>query len=283
MKLALVSGILAVGLTTSNAQSDRQSVDHVGDTYEIRLEQESRSEGAGSSSNSRSQNTLIERVLEVLEFDLTRATSGDDRDREWQFPARVQRFNDGRLLLINTEELIVRNSLWLERGGMNSSDCGRWVFTWNAFKIECDPQSVLAVLEPYILRLSELRDGAYLEEEGTVEPARLNGLPADVSEILQANFTVDPDAVRRQNANTDIIIAQIRGDAPLDLETALALRSSDDISGRLTVTIETDTTGQIIRRVRNTQIEVVKTDGTTEITHATQTAIRNRIPSQERQ
>jgi hypothetical protein len=95
-----------------------------------------------------------------LEFDLPRETSLEDRARDWQFPARVFASSNRPLQLLNRLELEARVRSWLKRGGLTEALCGRWVFTWTGFKIECDPNSVLEMLETYNLRLSDLRDGA---------------------------------------------------------------------------------------------------------------------------
>ena len=119
------------------AESGPQYTDRVGDVYDIRLERESEQTGNGSSGSSRTRMALIERVIErrehgvVLEFDLPPEMSAEDRAREWQFPARVFKSWDGSLELLNSAQLETRMQAWLERGGLDRTACGRWIFTCN--------------------------------------------------------------------------------------------------------------------------------------------------------
>jgi hypothetical protein len=144
--------------------------DRVGDIYELRLESTSETTGDRSSSSSRSVNTLQERVVALrddgveLEFDLPADATQEDRSRSWQFPARVLKSVGLPLQLLNGPELETRGRAWLAGAGLTEAACGRWVFTWTAIKIECDPQSVLQILEAFDLRLNDL-----LESKATCE------------------------------------------------------------------------------------------------------------------
>jgi hypothetical protein len=109
----------------------------VGDTYEITQTRDSARGGSGSSGSSQDKDTIIERVtglradgLELL-YDLPDAATADERAGNWQFPARV----DG----------------WLKAAGWSRSVCGHWIFTWTAIRIECDPQSVIKVVQSHVL------------------------------------------------------------------------------------------------------------------------------------
>ena len=124
----------------------------VGDTYEITLTRDSAQQGShGSSGSSHDKDTIIERVIGLradgleLQYDLPSAATADERAGNWQFPARVFKPFGGPAQLLNGPELEARVDGWLKAAGWPRTVCGHWIFTWNAFRIECDPQSVLAM------------------------------------------------------------------------------------------------------------------------------------------
>lgn len=248
-----------------------QVQDRAGDAYEIRLVNTSEtSSDNGSSGSSRSGGMLIERVVAVhddgveLEFDLPPETTAEDRAREWQWPVRVLKAGDGSLRLLNTPELEARIGAWLALGQMTREACGHWIFTWNAFKIECDPQSVLATLRPYDLRLGDIRDGDPYTERGGLGPTLLrmesNG-PEGFTFI--AETPIDPEFVRRERAESDVVVAEIMGGEPLALEAALQARSADQVTGTITTTLATDSQGRIVRRTTVTRM-TTEADGAVE-------------------
>lgn len=278
-----------VGLSIQACVShpDATRVDQVGDIYEIQLQRESKTSSDKSSGSSSSRASLIERVIEVvsdrliLEFDLPLDTSAEDRALEWQFPARVYRALDGSFTLANAAELKSRNQTWLEQGGIDPSNCGKWIFTWTAVKIECDPESVLQVLESFDLRIDDLRAGAMYIENGALEPKpltvkqknNLGGLS------LVVEMVVDPEAIRTERAESDVVVAEIMGDPPLSFEKALQDRLADQISGTISVTIDTDGLGRVVRRERFFEIEIRKENGSVEKEEITETVQRELVSS----
>ncbi len=215
--LALLLSLLL--LPTGEAIAE-QWQDRVGDLYQVRLERLSETAGDRSSGNSRDVWTLTERVIAVhegnveLEFDLPQESSAADRARSWQFPARVLLSPTDALRLLNESDLEARVGAWLQSGGLTREMCGRWIFTWTAIKIECDPQSVLGMAEP-LVRPNALRDGTPYSEMGMREPGLLRASPGTDGATFRAELQVDPDAVRRQRAETDVAVAEMLGNAPL--------------------------------------------------------------------
>src|SRR6185312_8972559 len=95
------------------------------------------------------------------------AASGRSRSperRNWQFPARVFQPFGGPAQLLNGPELEARVDGWLKAAGWSRTACGHWIFTWDAFRIECDPQSVIKTVQSFDLRSADLREGAPYEE-----------------------------------------------------------------------------------------------------------------------
>ncbi|MBE9193858.1 hypothetical protein IQ219_00610 [Synechocystis sp. LEGE 06083] len=262
-------------------QSDAfQSPDHVGDSYEIRLESESHSTGDNGSGSSSSRSTLIERVLQVqadgveLEFDLPSDTPPEQRMREWQFPARVFKSSEGTLDLLNVTELESRLDIWLERGGVDRVHCGKWLFTWTALQINCDPYSVLETLKMYDLRLGEIHPGRVLNDALAKAPAPLKIEVGSEANTYVADFELDPDLLRRRLAETDVAVSEIMGPRPLSLAEAIEARSSETISGALRMSLEIDPEGRVIRRTRLSNTEIKQMDGSVHRTTVTETVYR---------
>lgn len=246
----------------------------VSESYEITSVRDSSEEtSAGGTSSSHDQDALIEKVIAVeangleLEYDLPQPVTQDERLRNWQFPARVFRSLDGKLQLRNAPELETRLVGWLKAAELSRSSCGHWIFTWNAFKIECDPQSVLKTIEAFDLR-TDISEGATYQA--------INARPATVTRkssgpngtIFEVVMDIDPDAVRRARAETDVVVGEISR-KPLTLDQAMAARSKDAISGTVLVRFETDSARQVFRKTEITKLETKKADGETETQVAT--------------
>ena len=282
--LHIIAAAIALMLHPGDPQpSPAQVQDRVGDTCEIRLMNISEtSSDNGSSGSSRSGGMLVERVVAVrddgveLEFDLPSDTTAEDRARDWQWPARVLRSADGSLQLLNTPELEARIDAWLALGQFPREACGRWIFTWNAFKIECDPQSVIDTLRLYDLRLGDIHDGASYTEPGGLRPTllRLDSSGPEGS-VFVAETLVDPDFVRRERAQSDVVVAEIMGE-PKSLEAALQSRSEEQVTGGITTTLITAADGRVVRRTRVTSLVTTATEGVVE--RSTSTLMTERRP-----
>ena len=262
--------------------------DRAGDAYEIRLESVSETSGNGSSGSSRSAEALVERVIALhdsgieLEFDLPEQASPRDRAGSWQLPARVLKSPGHPLQLLNASELEMRVRVWLQSGGMSQAVCGRWVFTWTAIKIECDPESVLQMLEPFDLRLGDLRDGTLHNEPGArgSAPLRTDSLDSGGA-TYAAEMEIDPDVARRERAKMDVAVAEMSGKAPLALEVALQAREVERFSGTIATTFEVDSAGRVTRRRRITQIEIAGQAGSLERQTRTETVERRLVSRYE--
>jgi hypothetical protein len=257
----------------------------VGDTYEIRIERvSSENSSAGSSGSTHDLDVLVESVIAVrdagveLKFDLPRSATAEDRARTWQFPARVLRPPHGPLQLLNGPELDRRLNRWLEAAGWTRAICGRWIFTWNAFRIECDPQSVIQTLEALDLRPGDWVEGAPYHEAGGRGPAVLRrGARGSKGATLIVEMEVDPEAVRRERAEADIVIAEISRRESLALDAALQAHASERISGTIRITFETDAAGRTMRRTKVTQLEIEGPDHVRETRTVRQTVERRLV------
>ena len=253
-----------------------------GEEFEIRTSYATRSgsdDGASSSSNGR--NAYVERVVAVrpdgveVEFDLPSDTSAEDRKRVWQYPARVLRTPDGRLELLNQAELAARIDRWLAAWKIPREACGRWVFTWNAFKIECDPQSVLTLLEPIDLTLRSVTEGRPYRDPAAREAAPItlqSRTPAGTTYVVTA--ALDADAVRREMAEAEVVVGELMGQ-PVSKEAANERFASVELEGTVTVTLETDAFGVVRRRTRLIEQRQKGRDGDV---RSTRTEVVERLP-----
>lgn len=258
----------------------------VGDQYKITKSYETSSEtSAGSSGSSSGSNALVERVIGAgeggleLEYDLPYGASVEDRARTWRFPARVLRPSSGSMQLLNRIELEARVDVWLQAGGMTREACGRWIFTWNAFRIDCDPELVIETLNSFDLRAEHLIDGAPYDDVGAISSGTLRKKAAgEYPETFVATLQIDPDAVRLARAESDVVVGEIMGE-PVTLEEALSKRAKEVTSGTILVTLEADRMGNVWRRTRVIKMETTLANGEHERETTTETVERH--PLQE--
>jgi len=277
--------LVALFAVATSARAEPAQLFHAGDTYEITRVRDSSNERNGTSSGStHDQDTISERIeavrpdgLELL-FDLPEGTTADERRQAWQFPFRVFKPFDGSLKLLNAAELETRVVAWLKWGKMTRSACGHWIFTWNAFKIECDPQSALETARAFDPTLPDLRDGAIYHDSYASRPTQLTMKNRSDGRIFTASLVIDPNAIQRDRAQSDVVVGDITR-KPITLESALAQRSKEAISGTIEVLIDTDAAGGIRRMTKITKLATKKTDGTVETETVNETLQRRLISS----
>ena len=260
----------------------------MGERHEIAKRYETSNEGGGSTGTSRGHDAIEERVIGIrqdgveLEYDLLSSATPQDRAREWIFPARVLRQADGSLRLLNRSELEARLKRWLRAANWTRKICGRLIFTWNAFRIDCDPESALEVVRTYDLRSVDLREGATYQLPGARGAGSLRRVSSGADgRTFRVVLDVDPDAVRRDRAESDVAVGEIMRQ-PVTLETAVLRHAGEQISGTIEVTFEADFVGNARRQTRVTRLEIVGQAGR-EIQTRTDILERRRIPPSENQ
>jgi hypothetical protein len=253
----------------------------VGDTYEISLTKDSAQGGSGGSSgSSHDKDTLTEQVIGLradgleLQYDLPNAATAAERAGNWQFPARVFKPSAGPAQLLNGPELEARLDGWLKAAGWSRTACGHWIFTWNAFRIECDPQSVIKAIQSFDLRSADLREGAPYQETDALGSGKLVRKAAGADgAIFAVELPVDPDTVRRARADSDVVVGEIMK-KPVSLEDALRERARETVSGTISVAFETDSAGNARRRTKVTKLDITGPDGRHETETVTETLER---------
>jgi hypothetical protein len=282
--IGLMMALFLPGTAARAALAQRSA--QIGDTYEIRRIQDSLSQGSNASSGtSHDQDTIIERIEAVrpdgleLVFDLPKGATADERRQSWQFPARVFEPHEGPFKLLNAPELEGRLDAWLKWGKMSREACGHWIFTWNAFKIECDPQSVIETIQAFHPRLDDLRAGALYRDADALAPAPLTKKEAGAQgSSFTALLAIDPKVVQRDRAQADVVVGEIMR-KPVSLDTALAKRAKEAVSGTIEVTINVDGGGQMRRLTKVTRSQTKNADGGLQTDVVTETIDRHLVSS----
>jgi hypothetical protein len=247
-----------------------------GEEYEISKSYETSDKSDdGSSGSSRGRDTILERLIEIrddgleLEYDLPKDTKAEERARSWQFPFRVFRPSSGPMQLLNGPELEARVDDWLKAAKWTREMCGRWIFTWNAFRIECDPHSVIQIAEAFDLRHA-VREGAAYQDSKARGPGTLTRTAAGPD---GATFTtameIDPAAVHRARAESDVAAGEMMR-KPVTMDAALSERVKERVSGTISVTLDTDAQGNVRRRTEVIKVEIGRPDGKHESRTATE-------------
>jgi len=124
------------------------------------------------------------------------------------------------------------------------------------------------------LRPDDLRNGAMYQDSGARAPTPFSqkAVGSDGSTFV-VEMAVDPDAVRRERAESDVVVAEITRKS-LTLDAALRARSAEQISGTIIISFDTDSAGQVRRRTKITRLEIKGADGKSETQTVTETVER---------
>ena len=281
----MVAAILLCGMHASAGQSNPAL--QPGDTYEITMTREtSQRSGNASSGSSHDRDTLIERVIGLrldgieFEYDLPPGVTKQQRTAQWQFPVRVLRPFHGPMQLLNRPELEARVEAWLKAANWTRDVCGHWIFTWNAFQIDCDPESVIEKIEAFDLSVPDVREGGTYRDKLALNPGPLvEAATGPEGASFTASMQIDPDAVRRERAQGDVVVGEILRE-PITLEKALANRKKETVSGAIFVTLQSDPAGNVWRRNKVINTEIRNADGQLEANTINET-MEKRLVSQQ--
>lgn len=265
------AGIVLISMAQASVWAKSASLPKAGEEYTLSKSYETKSQRSdGSSGSSRGRDALVERILNVseagieVEYDLPRDASEKNRASVWQLPARVLKTPTGAMELLNREELEERVDPWLKAAKWTREICGRTIFTWNAFRIECDPQSVIETIKAFDLNTPVAAEGVLHREVMALgsEPLTKKGAGPE-GETFATEMAIDPDAVRRARAESDVVVGEIIGTV-VTFEEALSKRSQEKLSGTIQVVLETDSTGRTWRKTATSRLLTIRPDGETE-------------------
>ncbi len=218
MVIGTMMSMLVAVLPSTVCHADQSTgIEHIGTTATILRDVESSWKGSDrSTGSSTDRDALVERVTGLrgddleIEYDLPAWAKEQDRARIWQFPVRVLRKAQGQFQLLNGPELEARLNAWLVKAGLPQAVCGHSYVTWNVFKIECDPQSMISVVEQYDLRFANLHDGTSYTDREALGPMILIRMPTDSSDyVFTGTAPVDPEQLRREQAQSDVVDAEV--------------------------------------------------------------------------
>lgn len=280
-----IMALLLPAMGTSANRPERQP--RAGDVYEISSDRESVDSGSdGSSGSSTDRDTLVERVIGVrddgleLEYDLPK--NSQDRASTWIYPVRVLRPADGPTQLLNRAELESRVDGWLKTGNMTRAACGHWIFTWNAFRIDCDPQSAIKTIAYFDVGQRALTDGTPYQDAAARAPAPLKRTAfKDNGATFVVILEVDPEKLRRSQAEADVTIGEITR-KKTTIEDALRTHSGERISGTIVVTLDTDATGHVWRRTTVTTVKTETANGIVKTSVTTHTVQRRLVSTTDK-
>jgi hypothetical protein len=283
LRTGMTALLLLFGAPATGASSPAPP--SVGEEYEIvrSYETSQRSSDGSSSGSSSGRDALLERVIGVradgleLEYDHPKGTKPEDKARQWQLPARVFRPWSGPAELINAPELERRVSAWLKANRWDRRVCGQWIFTWNAFRIDCDPATVLQTVQAFDLRVADLREGGLYRAPEALSAGTLRKTATRPNgSTFIVLMEVDPEAVRRTEAESDVAVGEIMR-KPITLESALRKRALETVSGTITVTLEADSVGNVWRRTKVMEVRTRIPGGASMSKTAKETVDRRRL------
>ncbi|PVX28307.1 hypothetical protein DD559_02265 [Sphingomonas pokkalii] len=286
MRTSLIAkgfGSLLLLIAPASPQSAQLS-SRAGETYEITQSYKTSEEASdGSSGSSSGSYTIRERILTErdggfeIEYDLPPQSTANDRADNWQLPARVLKIPGRSMQLLNADQLERRLGDWLKAAKWDRSVCGRWIFTWNAFRIDCDPHSIIERVDIMNLDAQDLHEGAAYKDPQAIGLAHLaRNVSASNGTTLRVTASVDPEKIKRQRAVNDVAVGEI-SQKPVSLESALRARSGEQVSGSISVVWEIDETGSARKRTKTTTVEIRRPDGITEKRMSTDIVERRQI------
>jgi hypothetical protein len=276
-RLSAIHFLLLFDASQAQAPSE---LPKAGEAFQITQSYETSSERDDSGfSSSRGKSAVIERVIRVddggmeLEYDEPPEVDGPRKGQSWQLPARIYRPTNGAPVLLNAAELEKRVGPWLKKAKLPREACGQWIFTWDAFKIECDPASALGIVEAYNLWLPNLSEGKPYSDPSALVPVPLQIKSKDDRGLVYvAELEIDPEKVKIGKAESDVVVGKIMRE-PKTFEAALAKQANDKISGTISVAIEANPFGQVTKQTMITKLRI-DADGKVETSSKTVTLER---------
>ena len=263
------------------AQETVLSESRIVSSYEMRSNSD---DGSGSS---RGYTRYVERRLSadngapIFEYDVEVTEAAPRHPSDWHFPVRVTLEPGSHALkLVNRTAMEARRDAWLDGAGLSADECGRSYFTWNVFKVECDPEAVLPVIADLRGEVLPLEDGAIAIDDLAAAPVPVRRETLTEGTRYTANFALDEAAARRQLADKKRIVAEISGKT-MTGEEALAAAARHDFSGTITVEVLTDASGDIVGTNRTSETIEVGADRAPERTTAIRTIRRTKVSSPE--
>ena len=215
-----------------------------GEKYSILVSYETQTESENSSSSSRGRTLYSEQIISdsgdcsIKRFDIVDEERRERPLAEWQWPVEVENCGNGDRKILNLPAMEARLSSFLAAAEVPQDKCGRYYFTWNVFKVECDPQAILSNIETIDLGSLTLVEGAEYVRSGTPDSTLLRKVTAEDGKTkLKAVFAIDPSQFREETAQSQVIVQELTGEA-ISYEEALAEAQVIEVAGSTTIEFE---------------------------------------------
>lgn len=232
--------------------------------FVLALEYQTDKEGGeyDSRSSSSGRQAIAERIIAVtgdgVEAEYTVLDAPEDvrGNERWMFPARIRFAADGGKDLLNRDELAERNAAWLAEAKWPREVCSRWLFTWTAIQIRCDPEAAVEAVESFGMHPGRIAEGQPFVLKGALGPvvlARTGG--TDGRSVLTGSGPVDVAYLRESAARQAMVVAEITGKT-LTLEEAQAQAAAITGGGMMSVTFEVDAAGLVWKRTDRSEMIV---------------------------
>jgi hypothetical protein len=280
--LSLVA--MVFGSVPAVASLPPPAMPQVGAAWLLVIDHQEATQSANRSGSSSGHDALVERVIAVAadgvtyEYDLPPDATSDDRARQWQLPVQLFRATTGDVQIVDVAALERRIDAWLRRARMTRADCGRQIFTWNLFRVDCDTSNAISVIERFLTPREPMAEGVIATHPYALAAGRFSRA---VDGSYLASLEIDPEAARRSKAEGAVMVGNITND-PVTVDAATATWARAAISGTIAIRIEPDADGRVYRRVTHTSVVITGMGDDDEQVTATETLTRTPIASARR-
>ncbi len=259
--------LFAAALLWCAAATPAQAADGA-EQYEIRIRYQTTSEGEGSSGSSSGGNLYREDVYPAEgECRTRRFDVVDDPERKrplgvWEMPVEVRDCAGQARVIANREAMVARRDAYLAAAKIPRESCGRYYFSWNVFKIECDPDAILETVAGIDLGSIRLEDGAVFTLPDTDTSVTLTVVPDAPAgqRIFKGRRTIDPEMLREGAIETIMVVAEVRGKV-VTREEAMAQIAAHQFSGEAEVTLVEEPAAGRITATFNGSVREVDAEG----------------------
>ncbi len=258
-RLLFAAALLGCATATTPAQATDGA-----EQYEIISSYSTESERPRGSSSSSGSDEFREEVRAGADGCRTRTFDVvDDPEHKrplevWRMPVVLRECPGFPQVIANCEEMEARRDAFLAAAKIPHESCGRYYFTWNVFKIECDPDTILETVANIDLGSIRLEDGAVFTLPDTSTSVTLAAVPVAPAgqRIFKGRTTIDPEVLREGAIKTIMVVAEVRGKA-VTREEAMAQIVAHQFSGEAEVTlVEEPAAGRITATVHTAVREV---------------------------
>lgn len=252
--------------------------------YSITTRYSTVSEGGGSSGSSRGSNAYREEVRTDAEGCRLRQFDIDDTDgrkrplSQWQMPIVVRQCPGAAPALANRDAMLARRDAFLAAMNVTTDVCGAHYFTWNVFRIDCDPDEAVDRLAEIDLGSIRLEDGAEyaLPDTGTRVTLRRKASEVPGQILFAGSAAIDPEYLRSRAAETIMVVAEVSGEK-MTRDEAISQIAGRRYSGESAITLVAEPETGRITVTLSGEVKEIGEDGTIETRKGETVTTRQRV------